>query len=130
MVITGTTTAAVRLLFPAVRRPFYKLICAAMNTVPLALYHAGGSTVSGLAVVIPLWLEHSPDMSGSLLTRQNAAALLQLLQLRHQPGLSSLMVQGQPIEAPASSGRVTRSKAKQQGGLQYSQVSERQLRLK
>jgi hypothetical protein len=75
-------------------------------------------------VVIPLWLEHTPDLTGSLLTRQNAAALLQLLQLRHHPGLAGLLVQGQLIEAAsaAGGGRVTRAKAKQQGGLQYSQV--------
>uniref|UniRef100_A0A383VNQ8 Importin N-terminal domain-containing protein n=1 Tax=Tetradesmus obliquus TaxID=3088 RepID=A0A383VNQ8_TETOB len=91
----------------------------------MALQQPDGSSTTGLAVVIPLWLEHTPDLSGSLLTRQNAAALLQLLQLRHHPGLASLMVQGQPIEAPAAAGgggRVTRAKAKQQGGLQYSQV--------
>eukprot|EP00878_Enallax_costatus_P031187 GHUV01034081.1.p1 GENE.GHUV01034081.1~~GHUV01034081.1.p1 ORF type:complete len:419 (+),score=152.25 GHUV01034081.1:1869-3125(+) len=83
-----------------------------------------GTTTSGLAVVLPLWLEHAPDFSGSLLTRQNAAALLQLLQLRHNPAIAGLMVQGVPIEdaAAASGGRVTRSKAKQQGGLKYSQV--------
>ncbi|WIA08198.1 hypothetical protein OEZ85_007649 [Tetradesmus obliquus] len=91
----------------------------------MTLQRPDGSSTTGLAVVIPLWLEHTPDLSGSLLTRQNAAALLQLLQLRHHPGLASLMVQGQPIEAPAAAGgggRVTRARAKQQGGLQYSQV--------
>eukprot|EP00879_Flechtneria_rotunda_P026299 GHRR01028034.1.p1 GENE.GHRR01028034.1~~GHRR01028034.1.p1 ORF type:complete len:348 (+),score=135.44 GHRR01028034.1:116-1159(+) len=84
----------------------------------------GGAVVAGLAVVMPLWLEHTPDMTGTLLTRQCAAALLQLLQLRHHPGLAGLLVQGQPLDAAAATwgGRVTRSKARQQGGLQYSQV--------
>jgi hypothetical protein len=91
----------------------------------LCVVPADGSITSGLAVVVPLWLEHTPDLTGSLLTRQNAAALLQLLQLRHHPGFAGLMVQGQLIEAAgaAAGGRVTRAKAKQQGGLQYSQVS-------
>jgi hypothetical protein len=79
---------------------------------------------TGLSVVLQLWLDHASDVSGSLLNRQCAAALLQLLQLRHHPALSGLTVAGAVIENPgaAGGGRVTRSKAKQQGGLRYSQV--------
>lgn len=90
----------------------------------IAAFYTDGTVVSGLAVSLPLWLEHAPDFSGSLFTRQNAAALLQLLQLRHHPAVSGLMVQGVPVEdaSAAAGGRVTRSRAKQQGGLKYSQV--------
>ncbi|KAF6258143.1 armadillo-type protein [Scenedesmus sp. NREL 46B-D3] len=65
----------------------------------MTLQRPDGSSTTGLAIVIPLWLEHTPDLTGSLLTRQNAAALLQLLQLRHHPGLAGLVVQGQQLEA-------------------------------
>jgi hypothetical protein len=44
--------------------------------------------VSGLAVVVPLWLEHATDMAGALQTKQCAAALLELLKLRHHPSLA------------------------------------------
>lgn len=47
-----------------------------------------GSSVSGLAVLVPLWLEHAGDMPGGLQTKQCAAALLQALQLRHHPALA------------------------------------------
>jgi hypothetical protein len=39
-------------------------------------------------VVVPLLLEHASDMPGGLATRQCAAALINLLQLRHHPALS------------------------------------------
>lgn len=85
---------------------------------------ADGSSTSGLAVVVPLWLEHAADMPGGLPTRQCAAALVQLLQLRHHPALAGLSVPGRPAEAQAAQagGRVTRAKARQQGGLQFSLV--------
>lgn len=47
-----------------------------------------GSSTTGLAVVVPLLLEHASDMPGGLATRQCAAALINLLQLRHHPALS------------------------------------------
>jgi hypothetical protein len=52
--------------------------------------HVDGSSVSGLAVLVPLWLEHAPDMSGSLQTKHCAAALLELLKLRHHPALAGM----------------------------------------
>lgn len=62
-------------------------------------------------------------MPSSLLTRQMAAALLQLLQLRNHAALASLTVPGRPVEAAGGAGgRVTRSRARQQGGLQYTQA--------
>ncbi|KAF8072465.1 Ipo9 [Scenedesmus sp. PABB004] len=90
----------------------------------MQLASPGGSAASGLAVVVPLWLEHAPDMTGSLLTRRSAAALLQLLQARHHPALVGLLCQGQPVEEAGGGGggRVTRARARQQGGLHYTQV--------
>lgn len=95
-----------------------------MSSSPFPFGIADGSTTSGLAVVLPIWLENAPDFTGRLPVSQNAAAMLQLLQLRHNPAIACLIVQGIPIEdaATAGGGRVTRSKAKQQGGLRYSQV--------
>jgi hypothetical protein len=53
--------------------------------------HADGSSVSGLAVLVPLWLEHAADMSASLQIKHCAAALLELLKLRHHPALAGML---------------------------------------
>lgn len=48
----------------------------------------GSSATSGLSVLLPLWLEHATDMAGVLQTKHCAAALLELLKLRHHPALT------------------------------------------
>jgi hypothetical protein len=160
--------------------------CKPPPSLPVWLLFADGSSVNGLAVLVPQWLEHATDMSGSLQTKHCAAALLELLKLSQHPALAGkqslqqccdvlvglacaisvvwlqshgqcqrlvaaqaecfagckgsvcapgmfvcaachpagLMVQGRLLEAEgtAAGGRVTRAKARQQGGLRYSQV--------
>lgn len=49
--------------------------------------------MNGLAVVVPLWLEHATDMAGALQTKQCAAALLETLKLRHHPALAGASCQ-------------------------------------
>lgn len=90
------------------------------DTYLLPLCTADGSQTSGLSVVIPMWLEHAADVTGDLDTKHCAAALLRLLELRHSPGLARLTVKGEPVAAEG--GVRTRAQARQQGGLQYSQV--------
>jgi hypothetical protein len=81
----------------------------------------GAQQQSGLQAALPLLLEAAPDVAGALATRQTAAALGALLAQRGHPALAALSVRGAPVE-PAGGGRVTRSAARRQGGLQYTQV--------
>lgn len=81
----------------------------------------GSGAQPALAAALPLLLEAVPDVVGTLATRQAAAALGALLAQRGHPALAGLMVKGPPLEA-GGGGRVTRSTARRQGGLQYAQV--------
>jgi hypothetical protein len=79
----------------------------------------GGGTATALAAALPVVLEAAPDVEGALATRHTAAALGALLEQRAHPALAALTVRGAPAD---SGGRVTRSAARRQGGLQYTQV--------
>jgi len=80
---------------------------------------AAGQQVSALAAALPVLLDAAPDVEGALATRQTAAALGALLAQAGHPALAGLAVRGPPV---AAAGRVTRSAAREQGGLQYTQV--------
>ncbi|KAI8468293.1 MAG: armadillo-type protein [Monoraphidium minutum] len=81
----------------------------------------GQQRQSGLEAALPLLLEAAPDVEGGLATRQVAAALGALLAQRGHPALAALSVRGAPVDGGGGA-RVTRSAARRQGGLQYTQV--------
>lgn len=60
------------------------------TAMPRSACCADGSSVNALAVLGPQWLDHATDMSGSLQTKHCAAALLELLKLRHHPALAGM----------------------------------------
>lgn len=68
-------------------------ICRGCNKGCRSLLHTpavmtDGSSSNGLALLLSLWLEHATDITGSLQTKQCAAALIELLKLRNHPTLA------------------------------------------
>lgn len=108
------STATQTTLIQSLALVFARLTIASAREVVEFLAQLGIAGVSGLHVLVPKWLDNTPDFAGFEEIRTNIAALARIYEL-HDPRLDAVPCKGELVIEQDTSGRImTRSRAKAQ----------------